>query len=123
MNDVSVAELADKVADLMEARLRVRGVGLAVKLRRGGRLLPRRVRREAEVLLRASEQAQVPKLRVQLDRSRIEAAFAACTSYLMPLGGAARRRALFLDIFETVGMAVFFFLTGIVVFLIWQGLV
>ena len=36
-------QMADRVAELMEARLRVKGEGLTAKLKRGGRFLPRRV--------------------------------------------------------------------------------
>ena len=42
MAGASIQQMADRVAQLMEERLRLRGTGLEEKLRRGGRLLPRR---------------------------------------------------------------------------------
>lgn len=123
MNDTTVGDMTHRVAELMEARLRIRGAGLGEKLRRGGRLLPRKVRREAEYLLRASELERVPKLRSQLDPSRIASAYDTCIAYLKPLGQAAHRRALLLDILETVGAAVFVTLVVVILLLIWRGLI
>ncbi|MCV2873531.1 hypothetical protein OEZ71_14615 [Defluviimonas sp. WL0050] len=116
---MTVTEMADDVAGLIEARLRIRGEGLAEKLRRGGRLLPRKVRREAEYLLHASEQDQIPKLRMQLDQARIANAYHACLTHLKPLGALERRRALFLDVLESAGFAVFAVLVATVLILIW----
>ena len=121
MTGTTVQEMAGQVADLMEARLGLRGKGLADKLRRGRRILPRRIRREAEVLVRAAEQAQVPKLQVQLDQTRISAAYDACVTYLKPLGAAARRRALFLDMLTGIGIAIFAAMALVIAIVAWRG--
>ncbi|MDI3336221.1 hypothetical protein QKW60_07375 [Defluviimonas aestuarii] len=117
---MTVTEMADDVAGLMAVRLRIRGQGLAEKLRRGGRLLPRKVRREAEYLLHACEQDRIPKLRMQLDQDRIASAYQACLTHLKPLGAAGRRRALFLDVLESAGFAVFAILAAVVLIVIWR---
>lgn len=121
MTDVTVQEMAGQVADLMEARLGLRGKGLADKVRRGRRVLPRRIRREAEYLVQAAEQARVPKLQVQLDQTRISAAYDTCVGYLKPLGAAARRRALFLDMLTGIGMAVFAAIVLVILIIAWRG--
>ena len=121
MSGVSVQQMAGRVAELMEARLRVRGRGLAEKLRRGGRLLPRRVRRKAEFLARSAEQAAVPRLQMQLDHEQVAEAYDACVRYLKPLGASARRRAVLLDM--VTGFASGILVTGVLVvaLLLWRG--
>lgn len=121
MSGVSVQQMAGRVAELMEARLRVRGADLAQKLRRGGRFLPRKVRRKAEYLARSAEQAASPQLRMQLDHTRIADAYDTCVRYLKPLGASARRRAILLDI--VTGFASGIFVTGVLVLglLLWRG--
>lgn len=121
MSGVSVQQMAGRVAELMEARLRVRGRGLGEKLRRGGRLLPRKVRRQAEFLARSAEHAEVPRLQMQLDHERIAEAYDACVRYLKPLGASARRRAVVLEI--VTGFATGVFVTAVLVvgLLLWRG--
>lgn len=122
MTGVTVQEMAGQVADLMEARLGLRGEGLAEKLRRGRRVLPRRIRREAAYLVRAAEQAQVPKLQVQLDQIRISAAYHICIGHLKPLGAKERRRAVVLDMLTSVGTAVFAAIVLVILLLVWRDL-
>ena len=82
MGSASVQQMADRIAALMEARLGVRGDGLAAKLRRGGRKLPAEVRAEAELLAEAAAQAGNPKLLMQLDHGRIAKAYDVCLKHL-----------------------------------------
>ncbi len=121
MSGVSVQQMAGRVAELMEARLRVRGRGLGEKLRRGGRLLPRRVRRKAEFLARSAQAAGVPRLQMQLDHERIAEAYDACVRYLKPLGASARRRAILLEM--VTGFATGILTTAVLVvgLLLWRG--
>jgi len=78
----SVQQMAERIAELMEERLGVRGNGLADKLRRGGRKLPARVRAEAELLAEAAAQADNPKLLARLDHARIARAYDQCLKHL-----------------------------------------
>ncbi|MEZ5779130.1 MAG: hypothetical protein R3E44_12295 [Paracoccaceae bacterium] len=120
MHGAEVQEMAASVAALLETRLKLRGRDLPEKLRRGRRRLPRKIRREAEYLAAAAEQARHPKLSVQLDRDRIVAAHEACLGYLRPIGAAARRRAVLLDMLTGVGSAVFVGLVLLVGLMIWR---
>ncbi len=121
MSGVSVQQMADRVAELMEERLRVRGQGLPAKLRRGGRYLPRKVRLSAAYLADAAARAQVPKLQLQIDHEKITAAYDACIRHLKPLGRGARRRAVLLDFLTS--LAAIIFVTGalLIVVLAWRG--
>jgi len=92
---MSVQQMAERVAALMEERLGVGGRGLAAKLDRGGRQLPKKIRAEARLLAEAAGLAHQPKLTATLDHARVAAAYDACVKYLAPLGRGDRRRALF----------------------------
>lgn len=121
MSGVSVQQMAGRVAELMEARLRIRGQGLGEKLRHGGRLLPRRVRRKAEFLAQAAQAAAIPRLQVQLDHERIADAYDACVRYLKPLGASARRRAVMIEMITGLAAGVFVTAVLVVVVLLWRG--
>jgi hypothetical protein len=121
MSATDLHQMAGRVAELFEARLNVGGKTLADKLRRGGKRLPRNVRREAAYLAQAAEQAKVPKLMVQIDHARTADAYDACLRYLKPIGAGERRRALAMQVLTGIGAAVF--VTGVLVLLvlIWRG--
>lgn len=121
MGAASVQQMADRVAVLMEQRLRVHGKGLRAKLRRGGRRLPRRIRREAEVLAEAAEKAQVPKLLLHLDHARVAEAYDACIGHLNAVGRSARLRAYFLDLLTAVALIAVVVAALLIAVLVWRG--
>ncbi|MEF3046855.1 hypothetical protein [Pseudotabrizicola sp. L79] len=82
MSAVTIQQMADRVAEMMEQRLRIRGSGLEAKLRKGGRLLPRKVRLAAERLAEAAEKARNPKFLVQIDMARVAADYDQCVRHL-----------------------------------------
>lgn len=123
MSGVAVQKMADRVAELMEQRLRVRGDNLSEKLRRGARLLPRKVRKNAFYLAEASSTAHVPMMQARLDHERISDAYDVCIQYLKPLGAGARRRALMLDMLRGLWGAALATLVLVFVVLVWRGLI
>lgn len=82
MSAISLQQMADRVADLMETRLRITGNGLGEKLKRGGNKLPRKVRHAATLLAKAAEMARNPKLFLQLDQAAIAEAYDLCLRHL-----------------------------------------
>ena len=82
MSAVAIQQMADRVADLMEERLRVYGVGLSAKLRKGKRHLPRKVAAAARELADAAEKAQNPKLLVQIDQGKVAQNYDVCVRHL-----------------------------------------
>lgn len=94
MGAVTIQQMADRVAGLMEERLAVKGTGLAEKLSRGGRALPRKVRAEAEKLAEFAEMAQTPKLLLQVDEAAVAEAYDICVRHLGSLAVAGRGGAL-----------------------------
>jgi len=88
MSAVTIQQMADRVAGLMEERLGVKGSGLAGKLAKGGGRLPRKVRAAALKLAEAAHMSQNPRLLVQVDEGQIAEAYDLCVRHL---GGLSRR--------------------------------
>ena len=73
------------VGRMLKAGLGLRGADLAEQLRRGGRLLPRRVRAAAGRLAAAEAMLQQPKLAKQLDGASLSRDAKLCIAHLTPL--------------------------------------
>ncbi len=121
MSATDVQQMAARVAALIEARLNVGGATLDEKLRRGGKRLPRNVRREAAYLAEVAHNAKVPKLMVQIDHARAVHAYGACLHHLKRLGAGERRKTMAMQILTGIGAGVF--ITGVLILLvlIWRG--
>jgi hypothetical protein len=91
-------QMADRVAGLMEERLRITGAGLPAKMARAGRRLPRRVRDSGERLARAAVMAQNPKLLMQIDEGQVAEDYDTCLRHLLSVGAWDRRRAALVGI-------------------------
>lgn len=117
----SIQQMANRVAELMEARLRIRGDTLAAKLNRGGRRLPRRVLAAAVLLAASAQQAQSPKLQSRLDPERVALAYDTCLKYLRPLDAGVRRRAILWQMTTSVASGLFITLIALAVVLAWRG--
>jgi len=121
MGAATIQQMADRVAALMEQRLHARGSGLAAKLARRGRALPRRVRAAASTLGQAAEMAQNPKLLIQIDDSQVAAAYDICLRYLGPLGRGARRKTAALNILASIAFSLMVVAALVVAVLVWRG--
>lgn len=115
---ISVQQMADRVAELMETRLRIRGADLSAKLKRGGRHLPKHVLLAAEALAEAERQSHVPHLQARIDREATAQAYDICVRYLKPLGAGARRQALLLSLAGSLA-GVVLITGGMAVTLLW----
>ncbi|NEX47061.1 hypothetical protein [Pseudotabrizicola algicola] len=104
MSAVTIQQMADRIAGLMEERLRIRGQGLSEKLRRGGRLLPRSVRAHARELADFAEKAKNPKLLVQIDQARVAACYDVCLRYLSARRAGSVLANALLRVAATVGL-------------------
>lgn len=88
---------ADRLAQLIEERLDIRGAGLQAKLGRGGRRLPRMVRNAGEQLLLAQRMAANPKLAPQIDHARLNAACDAAERVLKRIDPWERRTTILVN--------------------------
>lgn len=104
MSAVTIQQMADRIAELMEERLRIRGKDLPAKLRRGGRLLPRRVRQAAQDLATAAEKGRNPKLLVQIDMGAVAADYDLCLRHLTSVERRGGLRAVLVNVAATVAL-------------------
>ncbi len=118
----SIQQMADRVAELMQSRMRVRGRDLTDKVRRAGKRLPKKVRTAAEVLALSAQAARVPKNYQRVDPEVAAMAYDICLRHLKPMDGAKRRRALFADIGLSTGFALVATGALVIGLLIWRGI-
>lgn len=123
MGVTTVQQMADRVAALMEQRLNVGGKGLREKLKRGGRRLPRKIRREAEYLAEVAELALHPKVQLMLDDARIAAAYDACVKYLNPIGATQRMKGALIGVGGSIAFALLAVSAGLIGVMVWRGLI
>jgi hypothetical protein len=85
MSAITIQQMADRVAVLLEDRLQAHGADLGAKLKKVRHQLPGRVRQAADRLARAGADAQNPKLLVRIDEGVVTADFDVCVRYLTAL--------------------------------------
>jgi hypothetical protein len=121
MGAVTIQQMADRIAALMEDRLLIKGDNLTQKLRRGGRALPRKIRAEAQVLARFAEMAKNPKLLAQVDEPRVAQAYDICLRHLNTVSAWDRRKGAV----KSVGLSILgsFLVVAVLVaaILVWRG--
>jgi hypothetical protein len=104
MGAVTIQQMADRIAALLEERLRLRGPDLAARLKRAGRTLPRPVRAAGQRLAEAAAMAQNPKLLLQIDESRVAADYDLCLRHLSGLSLWDRRKGAVIGLGVSVVM-------------------
>jgi hypothetical protein len=122
MSGASIQQMADRVAQLMEERLRLRGKGLQDKLRRGGRTVPKRLREAATVLSEAAALAQNPKMYGQVDYELVAAAYDSCLRQLGSVRAGERRTTAALNILASVAFSLLLLAALVAGLVYWRGL-
>jgi hypothetical protein len=123
MSAVTIQQMADRVAGLMEERLRVRGAGLTEKLLKGGRLLPRRVRAQAEALAQSAALSHNPKLLMQMDQVALAQAYDVCVKHLNGVNAWERRKGAILGFAASVAASLLLVGALVLAVLRWRGFV
>ncbi len=123
MSAITIQQMADRVAGLMEERLGVRGRGLDEKLRKGGRLLPRAVRAKAMVLAGLAAQAQNPKLLTQINMEDVAGAYDTCVKYLGTINPGGRRTGILLGMASSIAFSLLVVAVLVIGVLVWRGYV
>lgn len=121
MSMVAVHQMVERVSQLLEEKLGLGGRDMATKLRRGSRLLPRKVRDAAGRLARADEKAKNPKLRSQIDMGRVAQDYDICVRHLSAIDTVSRRRGAFMSMVESVGIGILIFGIGAIGLAWWLG--
>jgi len=123
MSVTTVQQMADRVAGLLEERLRIKGATLEDKLRAAGRRLPRKVRAAGAALAVAVTMIQNPKTMHQVDDETVATAYDICVRHLIAINAGARRRGLLLDMAARIAFALLVVAVLFVCVLYWRGLV
>lgn len=121
MGAVSIQQMADRVAALMEERLGLRGRSLADKLRRSGRVLPAAIRSEISVIEEAARHAQNPKLKLRIDEVRVARAYDLSVRHLGRIDASARRRNTWIGVANSIAISLFAVLVLTLGVLHWRG--
>ena len=123
MSVVTVQQMADRVAALLEERLRLKGDTLEAKLGRAGRRLPRRVRDAGAALAQATLMIRNPKLMRQVDDETVATAYDICVRHLTTVNPAAARSGLILDIAARIAFALLVVAVLFVGVIYWRGMI
>jgi hypothetical protein len=104
MSAITIQQMTERVAQLLEERLRVKG-SLQDKLHRAGRRLPRKAREAGAVLVQAEAMAQSPKLLLQIDHEAVALAYDICVRHLNTVNPGAARRNMVLNIAASIAFS------------------
>jgi hypothetical protein len=121
MSSVAIQQMADRVGQLLDEKLGISGTDLAGRLRKGGRMLPKRVREAAQLLADSAETARNPKLLAQIDMGAVSDAYDTCLKHLGTIDPSARRGDTLSGMVRFVGGGILLLAIGIVAVLIWRG--
>ena len=123
MSAVTIQQMADRVAGLMEQKLRVGGKDLATKVRKAGRRLPKQVRIAAEALVQATEMARSARLMHQIDEELVAEAYDICLQHLGAVDRADRRTGVMVGIAASVMFSLLAVVVLVLVVMRWRGFV
>ena len=123
MSKVTIQQMADRVAALIDERLNIPGNNLESRLQRAGHRLPRNVREAGEVLVSATMMAQNPKLLMQIDDEAVATAYDTCVKHLKTVDLAKRRKGMLLDAGARIAFALLVVGGGLIAVLHWRGYV
>jgi hypothetical protein len=121
MSSVAIQQMADRVAQLLDEKLGLGGGDLSSRLRKGGRMLPKRIREAVQLLSDSAEKAKNPKLLAQVDMGAVSDAYDACLKHLSTIDPAARRGDTLSGMVRFIGGGIFLLTLGIIAVLIWRG--
>jgi hypothetical protein len=122
MSVVTVQQMADRVAGLLEERLRIKGSTLEAKLDRAEHRLPRKVREAVASLAQATYMVRSPKLMHQVDDETVAVAYDICLRYLNTVSPGATRMHFVIDIAVRISTVLFFVGVLFVLVLYWRGM-
>ena len=114
---------AEALAQLMEDRLGLRGDGFAAKLKRAGRRLPCRIRRDGAVIVEALDLQAHPKLSRQVDEARLTRALTHLDRYLRSIDPWERRKGVMLNWLAGLAFSLLVVAGLLIAALRWRGMI
>jgi hypothetical protein len=123
MSAISIQQMADRIASLMQDRLGARGTGLEAKLASCGRVLPRKVRHAAKAVAEAAAMAQNPKLLLQIDHATLAQNYDICLRHLMALKPYSGFWSGTLAVATSIAVSLLVLALLLIALLRWRGLI
>lgn len=123
MTPQELSPLTLEIRQLLETQLRVRGASLEKQVHRAGRLLPRKIRAEAAVIVQANLLVQNPKLSRIVSADRVGQAHLAVSSYLQAIDPKERAKTRALNYAGFIAFNALLLSGIIITILVWRGIV
>lgn len=117
--EADIATKAETLRAALQAKLSVKGRSFAISAQRARRLLPRRLRRHADVIVKAQGLGGHPKLMRMVDMPAVDTAFSELETYLAKIDPADRKRTWWLKL---AGVNVMNLLVVVAGFALWLTL-
>lgn len=121
MGAVTIQQMADRVEELMQDRMHIKGRDLQAGLRKAGRRLPRKVREAGERLAEAALRAQNPKLLLQIDESAVANDYDVCIKYLSGYNRADKIKGMVLGMTGSIFFSLLVVMGLLLAVLAWRG--
>ena len=116
-------ERCDRIADLIDENLGIRGKSLEGKLGRAGRLLPKYIRRDGAVLIDAMKLEGSPKLARMIDDAEVHRAYGNCENYLSGIDPWVRRKNNMISFLSTNALNLIVITGAVIGVLVWRDLI
>ncbi|MEX0338613.1 MAG: hypothetical protein AB3N11_06200 [Arenibacterium sp.] len=122
MNDFSQIELRiDALHRMMRTKLKLRGRDFPATLDKGRRLLPKSVRKQAQMLADAIPLSSHPKLRATLDHEALDRAARELEAHLDSIDLAEQRKSWLLGVLGSIAFNLLLIIGALVAFALWHN--
>lgn len=118
---MDITARTERLAQLLEERLDVRGKGFDAKLRRAGRLLPRHLRIKGRLLADANARSNHPRLLRQLDEAALDLAVTDLENYLLSIDPWDRRKNIAVNTSAGMVFNLLIVVAVVLAVLLWRG--
>jgi hypothetical protein len=122
MDDTGISEIVTETRAAFAARLGVHGRDMAATVRRAGRMVPRRLRPAAGLLVEAERMAANPRLARLVDAARVETAARDLRAWLDGIDPRERRITRALGILATIALNLLILTAVVIVVLVWRDI-
>jgi hypothetical protein len=113
----------DELSALLAAQMKLRQKTFAAQIRKAGRGLPRKLRRDAAYLMRAQALFENPKLGSMVDEIAVANAHRRLKAFLEELDPKDLRKGQILGILSTISLMLIIIFIGVVYILVKRGYV
>lgn len=120
---MTYSEQADHISNLIKQRLGARGPDLNARFRRAGRMLPRHVQQDVQVLINAVDMQNNPKLARMVDDGAVQRSVRAVETHLQSIDVKKRRSDRIMGILANVGVQIIVIFAALLAVIYWRDLI